>query len=124
LKSEIRNQISERELQADFGRTFLSAFRFQISGLLVILLLAVSLLPAQKLTPVAPLPATLAVKDSAAVAARDTAAVKPRVTRADTAKVVMHTFDHRKQLITGGAIMATMVTIMVVMNNYNPRVPQ
>jgi hypothetical protein len=124
LKSEIRNQKSERTLQADFGRNFLSAFRFPLSGSLVVLILVVTLLPAQKLTPVAPLPTTLAVKDSALVAKGEGAVVKPRVNRADTAKVVMHSFDHRKQLITGGAIMATMVTIMVVMNNYNPQVPQ
>lgn len=91
---------------------------------MIVLLFAVTLLPAQKLTPVAPLPTTLSVKDSALVVKADSAVVKSRVNRADTAKVVMHSFDHRKQLITGGAIMATMVTIMVVMNNYNPQVPQ
>jgi hypothetical protein len=91
----------------------------------VVLFLAFSLTAAQTLTPVAPLPTTVAVKDSARVAGVDSAAaVKPRIVRADTARVVMHSFDHRQQLITGGAIMATMISIMVVMNNYNPRVPQ
>lgn len=76
------------------------------------------MLSAQTLTPVAPpKPAIDTVK-------ADTLAAKKPVARADTAKIVMHSFNHRQQLITGGAIMATMVGIMVVMNNYNPRMPQ
>jgi hypothetical protein len=83
--------------------------------------LAFTPLSAQKLTPVAPLPTVLAVQDSLKA---DSARANKRVTRADTARVVMHSFNHKQQLITGGAIMATMVSIMVVMNNYNPRIPQ
>jgi hypothetical protein len=87
------------------------------------LLLAASLVPlsAQTLTPVAPAKSATALADS--LKADSLAAAKPK-TRADTARVVMHHFNHRQQLITGGAIMATMISIMVVMNNYNPRVPQ
>lgn len=84
---------------------------------MVALLLSFSLVPAQTLTPVLPPPVAA---DSARA---DSAARKP-VARADTARVVMHHFNHRQQLITGSAIMATLVGIMVVMNNYNPRVPQ
>lgn len=87
---------------------------------LSVLVLAFSPLPAQTLTPLAPVSPPPAAADSARV---DSAAAK-RVMRADTARVVMHNFNHRQQLITGGAIMATLVSIMVVMNNYNPRVPQ
>jgi hypothetical protein len=89
--------------------------------LLAAIILAAIGLNAQTLTPVAPLPTTVGVTDSAKA---DSVAVKPKVTRADTSRVVMHSFNHRQQLITGGAIMATMISIMVVMNNYNPRVPQ
>ena len=75
---------------------------------------------AQPLTPVAP-PAPV---DS--LAAADTAAadsIPAVVTRADTAQVVMHHFNHRQQIIAGGSIMATLIVVMTVMNNYNPRVP-
>lgn len=108
-------------------------FRFQVSGLLspaiifpaLLLAFSAPALRAQPLTPVAP-PAV----DSAAVAAADSGAAagapdtaKSVVARADTAKVVMHHFNHRQQIITGGSIMATLIAVMTVMNNYNPRVP-
>lgn len=81
--------------------------------------------PAQPLTPLVPPPAppapsVEAVTDSAQA---DSLAALP-VARADTARVVMHHFNHRQQIITGGAIMTALAAIMVVMNNYNPRVPQ
>jgi hypothetical protein len=88
---------------------------------MMVLLLSFSLLPAQTLTPVLPPPAAA---DSAAGALKADSAAAKRVMRADTARVVMHNFNHRQQLVTGGAIMATLVSIMVVMNNYNPRLPQ
>jgi hypothetical protein len=91
---------------------------YRLPSLAVALILgAFVMLSAQTLTPIAPPPSS----DSSGV---DTLAVKKPPLRADTAVVVMHHFNHRQQLITGGAIMATMISIMVVMNNYNPRVPQ
>lgn len=77
-------------------------------------------LPAQPLTPVAQPRSLTALSDS--LKADSLAQAKSR-SRADTSKVVMHHFNHRQQIITGGAIMACLVGIMVVMNNYNPRVP-
>ena len=41
--------------------------------------------------------------------------------RADTVLVVKHEFRHREQIVTGGVIMACLVSMLVVMNNYNPR---
>ena len=41
--------------------------------------------------------------------------------RADTVFVAKHQFRHRDQIITGSAIMACLVGILMVMNNYNPR---
>ena len=41
--------------------------------------------------------------------------------RVDTVVVVKHQFNHREQIITGSVIMACLVGILAVMNNYNPR---
>jgi hypothetical protein len=86
--------------------------------LLLFVLTAYLILPAQPLTPVAP--SSPAVGDTTGV---DSAVVVKPVLRGDTARVVMHQHNHRQQIITGGAIMATLIGVMVVMNNYNPRVP-
>ena len=47
--------------------------------------------------------------------------VRKNLTRADTVAVVKHSYQHREQIVTGGVIMACLVGILVVMNNYNPR---
>jgi hypothetical protein len=87
-----------------------------------VLLLALSL-SAQPLTPVSMQRSPAVVADS--LKADSLAREKSAKTgsRTDTAKVVMHHFNHKQQIITGGSIMACLVGIMVVMNNYNPRVP-
>ncbi len=77
-------------------------------------LLATSCASAQPLTPIPP-PATAAPDTVLA----DTAS--PTLSRADTARVVRHHFNHREQIITGSAIMTTLGVMMVLMNNYNPR---
>jgi hypothetical protein len=52
----------------------------------------------------------------------DTAKAASRpLNRGDTVLVVKHQFNHREQIITGGVIMACLVGMMAVMNNYNPR---
>lgn len=103
-----------------------------LSLCLSVLLALASLAPAaEPLTPVAPRPAAARVDslkspppltglDSLrALAARaDTAGSK---TRADTARVVEHHFNHRQQIITGSVVMACLAGVMVFMNNYNPR---
>lgn len=89
---------------------------------MMLVLLSWSALFAQPLTPLAPPPAPVtAAADSARA---DSLEAGTPVARADTARVVMHHFNHRQQIITGGAIMAALAAVMVVMNNYNPRVPQ
>ncbi len=98
--------------------------RRRISLLLaVFLVLALFLsLPAQPLTPVAQTRSLTSLSDS--LRADSLARAKQGLARrVDTAKVVMHHFDHKQQIITGGSIMACLIGIMVVMNNYNPRVP-
>jgi hypothetical protein len=93
-----------------------------------VLLVAASLAAAQTMTPVsAPAKSTVAadtlISPQAAIAdtaSADSVAAKP-VSRADTAKVVKHHFNHRQQIITGGAVMASLAAIMTVMNNYNPQ---
>ena len=126
MKSEIRNQKSERTRQAQAGHSVRSGFRFRVSGfvLSIVFLLTVSLLSAQTLTPVAPPPAPVVAPVEAAVdtVSADSLAAR-HVPRADTAKVVMHHFNHRQQIITGSSIMAGLLAIMAVMNNYNPRAP-
>jgi hypothetical protein len=90
---------------------------------LMMVLLAAQAISAQPLTPVSLQRSPTAVADS--LKADSLARAKSAKTglRADTAKVVMHHFNHKQQIITGGSIMACLVGIMVVMNNYNPRVP-
>lgn len=96
---------------------FLSAFVFGLQ-------LSATVVPAQPLTPVAPpavqVPATVAAPADSVPA--DSLAAR-YIPRADTAKVVMHHFNHRQQIITGSAVMAGLLAIMAVMNNYNPRAP-
>jgi len=41
--------------------------------------------------------------------------------RVDTVAVVKPQFNHREQIITGSVIMACLVGMLAVMNNYNPR---
>jgi hypothetical protein len=40
--------------------------------------------------------------------------------RADTVVVIKHEFNHKEQIIGGSVIMACLVGILAVMNNYNP----
>ena len=87
---------------------------------------SVSPLAAQPLTPLTP-QAVAVTADPAgtdSLDSSDSLEARAPASRADTARVVMHHFNHRQQIITGSAIMAALVSVMVVMNNYNPRVPQ
>jgi hypothetical protein len=94
-----------------------------LTALLVLIVLTVYLpSPAQPLTPIAPAPSAAAIARADSLRADSVATAKAAAR--DTTMVVMHRFNHRQQIITGGAIMACMAGIMVVMNNYNPRVPQ
>jgi hypothetical protein len=86
-----------------------------------VFLFAASVLSAQPLTPVTHPASQKSMADSAKADSTARAAVV--TARADTARVVMHHFNHRQQIITGGSIMAALIGVVVVMNNYNPRVP-
>lgn len=72
---------------------------------------------AQPLTPVEP--AASPSPPAADTLEGDT--LDPRLSRADTARVVRHHFNHRRQIIAGSVIMASLAGIMAIMNNYNPR---
>lgn len=41
--------------------------------------------------------------------------------RADSVVLIRHQFNHKEQIIAGGVVMACLVAMMAVMNNYNPR---
>jgi hypothetical protein len=107
---------------------------FRLATLWISLFTALSIATAQPLTPVASPggPASrlvgAAASDSAPSAVRvagdSAAAASGPKSRADTAQIVKHHFNHRQQIITGGVIMACMAMIMTVMNNYNPQVQQ
>jgi hypothetical protein len=45
----------------------------------------------------------------------------PSLKRADSVLVVRHRFNHREQIITGGVVMACLIGILAIMNNYNPQ---
>lgn len=103
----------------------LASWRPVVSRALVLVMAGLSLVPplsAQPLTPLAAAPAPVTVVADSARA--DSLQARSPVARADTARVVMHHFNHRQQIVTGTAIMAALAAVMVVMNNYNPRVPQ
>ncbi len=46
---------------------------------------------------------------------------KIAVGRADSVVIVKHHFNHREQIITGSVIMTCLVSMMAIMNNYNPK---
>jgi hypothetical protein len=94
-----------------------------LCGMGLIVLLSTQVVPAQPMTPVGIQRSPSAVADSLRADSLAQANSKKTGLRADTAKVVMHHFNHKQQIITGGSIMACLIGIMVVMNNYNPRVP-
>jgi hypothetical protein len=85
-----------------------------LRGGLFVLILGAPLASAQPLTSIAP-PAETS-PDTVVV---DT--IPPAPSRADTARVTRHHFNHREQIIAGTAIMTALGMMMVLMNNYNPR---
>ena len=49
---------------------------------------------------------------------KDTAKAK---SRADSVVIIKHSFDHRRQIITGSVVMTCLLAVLAIMNNYNPR---
>ena len=42
-------------------------------------------------------------------------------TKTDTSIIVRHDFNHKEQVIVGGVVMASLVLILVSLNNWNPK---
>ena len=70
-------------------------------------------------------PLQLPQQDSTQIVRTDSTHLPPPtpvfLKRTDTVSVEKHQFNHREQIITGGVIMACLMGMLAIMNNYNPR---
>jgi hypothetical protein len=99
------------------GETIKTLMRFRPAwmGFILALLLILSLVHGEP----QPLQTSAAPPKDSILVAKDSLPVAR--TRADSVVLVRHHFNHKEQIIAGGVVMACLVAMMAIMNNYNPR---